>query len=214
MPVSTPGARRHERSPRRRCSPGGVFDVDFDTDSVGCPAGQPRVDPPRPRVGTASFEQACATCQLRTNAPAAAKVVPFGSACTRRPWPGPGSGKPTRLAGRLPRHPTQGGTQARPPDAPPARRTPGPGSAARPGSPPTSVYSPLQSTWPGSACSDSSTPPARNSYVRPGPGGRVADDRLVGHEDRITLASPSTQAPTSRSTTARPTDKDPQQPRP
>ena len=75
------------------------------------------------------------------------------SARTRNSWPAAAHAGRPGLAGRLPGHPTQGRTQDRPPDAAPARRTPGPGPRAAQESPPTSLCWPPPPTSPGSACS-------------------------------------------------------------
>ena len=96
--------------------------------AVTCPAGQTAALRPDGDGRIARFGPACATCPLAaacTTAQAGRSIYvgpyeePLTRARARQADPG--------LEGRLHRHPTQGRTQDRPPDAPTARRTTGPG---------------------------------------------------------------------------------------
>ena len=142
------------------------FDIDLQAGTVGCPAGQ-RADPARSwwrrdrRVRPMGRD--CPLASQCTSA-AAGRTVRIGA----RTSPRAGTSRAGRsgLAGRLPCHPAQGRTQDRAPDAASPRRPPGPGPWSRPRSPPTSPCSLPGSTWPDSACSDCTKPPAKAGKSR------------------------------------------------
>ena len=106
-----------------------AFDVDLDADTVTCPAGQTTpIRRGKNGAGIAEFGPVCADCPLRAQCTKAAggRSIRVGrherrlaEARQRQAAPGLDRG--------LPRHPTQGGTQDRAPDAPPTRRPPSPG---------------------------------------------------------------------------------------
>ena len=105
-----------------------AFTIDLPAGTVTCPAGQSAALRPDGDGRTARFGPACTTCPLAgacTTADAGRSIrvgpheEPLTRARARQADPG--------WKARLHRHPPQGRTQDRPPDAPPARRTSGPG---------------------------------------------------------------------------------------
>jgi len=102
-----------------------AFTIDLRAGTVTGAAGQSAALRPDGDWRIARFGPACATCPLAgacTTAEAgrSIRVGPHEEPLTRA------RARP-RLEGRLHRHPTQVRMQDRPPDAPPARRTAGPG---------------------------------------------------------------------------------------
>ena len=128
-PGSSPSARPSSRSPRAGCSPRTAFDIDLEQDSVTCPPGTPRrsaaaaTGPAPPASARPAPAARCASSAPRppAGAPSASARHEQQLAAGTAPAARPGLGR------RLPRHPTQSGTQDRAPDAPPPRRQARPG---------------------------------------------------------------------------------------
>ena len=100
-----------------------AFTIDLRAGTVTGAAGQSAALRPDGDWRIARFGPACATCPLA----GACTTAEAGRSIRVGPHEEPLTRARPRLEGRLHRHPTQVRMQDRPPDAPPARRTTGPG---------------------------------------------------------------------------------------
>ena len=132
------------------------------------PDGVTAADPPRRHGdGTAYFGERLRRLPAAGQCTTAAAGAPSASAAHEAAPRRARAAQATRPGGRLPGDPTQGRTQARPPDAPPPRRTASPGARTRPRSTPTSPSSPPRSTSPASPPSNGN-PNLAQRAERPG----------------------------------------------